>query len=69
MFYSMSDSAENISDLLQSDTLVRRAPRRQRSGLPMEYLNDSKTGSSTSGFDGASSASPLSQRSAGRTSL
>jgi hypothetical protein len=69
MYYSMSDPAENVSDLLQSDTLVRRAPRRQRSGLPMEFCDDSKTGSSSSGLDGCSSASPLSQRSTGRTSL
>ena len=69
MFYSVSDPAENVSDLLESDTLVRRTPQRQRSGLPIEYRNDSKTGSSTSDFDGSSSASPLSQRSTGRTSL
>ncbi|KAG9828494.1 kinase-like protein, partial [Aureobasidium melanogenum] len=68
IYYSMSDSAENLSDLLQPDTVVRRTPRRRRSGLPIEYRNDSKTGSS-SGFDDASSASPLSQRSTGRTSL
>lgn len=68
IYYSMSDSAENLSDLLQPDTVVRRAPRRRRSGLPIEYRNDSKTGSS-SGLDDASSASPLSQRSTERTSL
>jgi hypothetical protein len=69
IFYSMSDSAENISDQLQSDTIVRQTPRRRRSGLPMEFCDDSKTGSSTPGFDGSSSASSLSQRSTGRTSL
>ena len=68
MYYSLSDSAENLSDLLQPDTVVRRVPRRRRSGLPIEYRNDSKT-SSSSGLDDASSASPLSQRSTGRTSL
>lgn len=68
IYYSMSDSAENLSDLLQPDTVVRRTPRRRRSGLPIEYRNDSKTGSS-SGLDDISSASPLSQRSTGRTSL
>ncbi|KAH0372566.1 kinase-like protein, partial [Aureobasidium melanogenum] len=40
IYYSMSDSAENLSDLLQPDTVVRRAPRRRRSGLPIEYRND-----------------------------
>jgi hypothetical protein len=69
MYYSMSGPAENVSDLRQSDTLVRRAPRRQQSGLPVDFCDDSKTGSSSSGFDGCSSASPLSQRSTGRTSL
>ncbi|KAI4721326.1 kinase-like protein [Aureobasidium sp. EXF-10727] len=67
MYYSMSDPAENLSDL-QPGTLVRRVPRRRRSGPPIEYRYDSKTGSS-SGFDDCSSASPLSQRSTGRTSL
>ncbi|KAG9904791.1 kinase-like protein, partial [Aureobasidium melanogenum] len=40
IYYSMSDSAENFSDLLQPDTVVRRNPRRRRSGLPIEYRND-----------------------------
>jgi hypothetical protein len=69
IFYSMSDSAENISDQLQSDTTVRQTPRRRRSGLPMEFCDDSKTDSSTPSFDDSSSASSLSQRSTGRTSL
>lgn len=68
IYYSMSDSAENLSDLLQPDTVVRRVARRRRFDLPVEYHNDSKTGSS-SGLDDISSASPLSQRSTGRTSL
>ncbi|KAH0278406.1 kinase-like protein, partial [Aureobasidium melanogenum] len=47
IYYSMSDSAENLSDLLQPDTVVRRAPRRRRSGLPIEYRNDIISSSST----------------------
>ncbi|KAG9553867.1 kinase-like protein, partial [Aureobasidium melanogenum] len=40
IYYSMSDSTENLSDLLQPDTVVRHTPRRRRSGLPIEYRND-----------------------------
>ncbi|CAD0107914.1 unnamed protein product [Aureobasidium uvarum] len=47
MYYSMSDPAENLSDLLQPHTVVRRAPRRRRSGLPIEYRYDSHTPASS----------------------
>ncbi|KAI4730314.1 kinase-like protein [Aureobasidium sp. EXF-10728] len=46
MYYSMSDPAENPSDL-QPGTLVRRVPRRRRSGPPIEYRYDSRTPASS----------------------
>ncbi|THY71277.1 kinase-like protein [Aureobasidium pullulans] len=69
LHYSPSDHAETLSDVYQTDTIIRRARRHpRRSALPAEYHNNSTTGSSV-GPAGVSSASPVSQISTRRTSL
>ncbi|KAI5209867.1 kinase-like protein [Aureobasidium subglaciale] len=66
MYYSFSDSAENLSDPRLLNSRVKRAPRRKRSGLPEEYCNIVDTGSS-SDYDNPFNDSPLSLRSTGLT--
>ncbi|THZ18699.1 kinase-like protein [Aureobasidium pullulans] len=69
LHYSPSDHAETLSDVYQTDTIIRRARRHpRRSALPAEYHNNSTTGSSVGSAD-VSSASPVSQISTRRTSL
>ncbi|THX09961.1 kinase-like protein [Aureobasidium pullulans] len=69
LHYSPSDHAETLSDVYQTDTIIRRARRHpRRSALPAEYHNNSTTGSSVGSGD-ASCASPVSQISTRRTSL
>ncbi|TIA02238.1 kinase-like protein [Aureobasidium pullulans] len=69
LHYSPSDHAETLSDVHQTDTIIRRARRHpRRSALPAEYHNNSTTGSSVGSAD-VSSASPVSQSSTRRTSL
>ncbi|KAI5248954.1 kinase-like protein [Aureobasidium subglaciale] len=66
IYYSFSDSAENLSDPRLLKSRVQRAPRRKRSGLPEEYCNVVDTGSS-SDYDNVFNDSPLSPRSTGLT--
>ncbi|TIA13213.1 kinase-like protein [Aureobasidium pullulans] len=69
LHYSPSDHAETLSDVYQTDTIIRRARRHpRRSALPAEYHNNSTTGTSVGSAD-TSCASPVSQISTRRTSL